>query len=186
MSTPDVPGSNPKNNDQLAMGCWAEHADGSLILVESTEGDRVIYSVFDMGKTPIVEYRDAMPTKGFMDQFSYGKKSPEKWTWHDKTPFPWDKVIKAGARDGQRFASAEDQLNAAERVAESLRLRGQAFKPETQQHRLSRTTERGRAVINTIQDALDANDREEKRLRKALAIAAGTDDETGEFPALGE
>lgn len=172
MSTADVPGSKSFNNDQLSMGCWAEHADGSLILVESTEGDRVIYSVFDMAKTPIVEYRDAMPTNGFNDQFSYGKKSPEKWTWHDKTPFPWDKVIKAGASDGQRFASAADQLNAAERVAESLKLRGQPLKAELVQHRAPRISARGQGVIDTIQDALDANDREKVRLNRMLAAAA--------------
>jgi len=33
MSTNDVPGAKAANNDALAMGCWAEHADGSLILM---------------------------------------------------------------------------------------------------------------------------------------------------------
>ncbi len=124
MSTNDVPGANPVNHDQLAMGCWAEHADGSLIFVESTEGGRVIYLMFDVAKSPPVEYRDAMPEASFKTTFTWGKGSKERWTWHDKTPFPWDRVIKNGFPDGEKSVSADDQLTAAERVAESLRLRG--------------------------------------------------------------
>ena len=50
MSTNDVPGANPANRDELAMGAWAEHADGSLIFVESTEGGTCIYEVFDLSE----------------------------------------------------------------------------------------------------------------------------------------
>lgn len=133
MSTNDVPGARADNGDELAMGCWAEHSDGSMIFVESTEGDRVVYSIFDRSKTPITEYRDAMGEADFKEFFSWsdgnGKKSKkgkvkEPWTWHDKTPFPWDKIVQRGATDGPRFASASDQLSAAERIAESLKLRG--------------------------------------------------------------
>lgn len=135
MSTKDVPGARADNNDELAMGCWAEHSDGSMIFVESAEAGRVVYSIFDRGRDPITEYRDAMDEDDFKEFFSWsdgkgGKRSkkgktPEPWTWHDKTPFPWDKIIGKGARDGMRFASARDQLSAAERVAESLKLRGE-------------------------------------------------------------
>jgi len=124
MSTHDVPGANPDNNDELAMGCWAEHNDGSLIFVESTEGDRVIYSIFDVSRTPPVEYRDAMPQTTFEDRF--GRDSDHgPWTWHDKTAFPWDRVIKAGVPDGVRHAFAGDTIAAAQRVADSLKLRGE-------------------------------------------------------------
>lgn len=128
MSTHDVPGANPANSDELRMGCWAEHDDGSLIFVESTESNRAIYSVFDVSKTPPVEYRDAMPIDSFKKTFTWergktDKKTNEKWLWHDKTPFPWDRVIKQGATDGQRMASAHDVLTAAERVADSLRMK---------------------------------------------------------------
>lgn len=131
MSTNDVPGFDPANRDVLAMGCWAEHEDGSLMFVESVEAGRAIYSMFDMSKTPPIEYRDAMPEDTFKKNFSWkpGSNTPVagvKWTWHDKTLFPWDKVIKAGARDGTRDAFAEHTLTAAERVAESLHLRGAA------------------------------------------------------------
>src|SRR5437868_2055043 len=106
MATTDVPGANPANGDQLKMGCWAEHSDGSLIFVESTEGGRVVYSIFDMSKMPIIEYRDAMPEDTFKKTFSRRDGNllirTINWTWHDKTPFPWDRVIKAGALDGGR------------------------------------------------------------------------------------
>ncbi len=128
MSTNDVPGAKASNGDTLALGSWAEHDDGSLIFVESTEGGRVIYSVFDMSKDPVVEYRDAESEAQFKKSFSWDPSKPktEKWTWHDKTPFPWDRIIKAGVSDGPRFASARDQLTAAERLAQRLKLAGHA------------------------------------------------------------
>src|SRR5262245_2443793 len=121
MSTNDVPGANPANNDELAMGCWAEHDDGSLIFVESTEANRVIYSIFDLAKEPPIEYRDAMPESSFKKTFSWKTGAFEKWTWHDKTPFPWDRIIENGFADGEKPVSADHTLTAAERVAESLR-----------------------------------------------------------------
>ncbi len=137
MSTNDVPGANPRNGDELAMGCWAEHDDGSLIFVESTEVSRVIYSMFDMSKEPPIEYRDAMPEASFKKTFSWDPKSTksEKWVWHDKTPFPWDRIIKNGFPDGGRLASADDVMTAAERVAESLRIRGANIARDRFQHR---------------------------------------------------
>lgn len=87
MSTNDVPGAIENNHDELAMGCWAEHEDGSLLFVESTEGGRVIYSIFNMSVEPIVEYRDAMPLRGFEDLFSWSRKkksvSRRRKKWKD-------------------------------------------------------------------------------------------------------
>lgn len=147
MSTNDVPGANPRNNDELAMGCWAEHDDGSLIFVESTETGRVIYSMFDMAKQPPVEYRDAMPETSFKKTFSWvpdGKKTGtnEKWVWHDKTPFPWDRIIKGGFADGERLPSADHVMSAAERVADSLRLRGARLDSDRHKHRTEETFSR--------------------------------------------
>lgn len=158
MSTYDVPGANPANNDVLACGCWAEHDDGSLIFVESTEVNRVIYSIFDMAKTPPVEYRDAMTEVAFKKCFSWndsgdGEDGKELWVWHDKTPFPWDRVIKAGATDGGRAAFAEQQLNAAERVAESLRLRGAAIAQDIR-HRAERSVRRSATIWDKISRAV--------------------------------
>lgn len=138
MSTNDVPGANPVNADVLAMGCWAEHEDGSLIFVQSVEGGRAIYSMFDLSKDPILEYRDAMSVMSFEKTFSWKPKDKNsiKWTWHDKTPFPWDRVIKAGATDGQKYASASDLLTAAERVANDLQLRAEAVAKHKYEHNL--------------------------------------------------
>lgn len=138
VSSFDVPGSNLANHDVLSTGCWAEHEDGSLIFVEGTEGGAVIYSMFDMSKQPIVEYRDKMPERQFKRAFSWrmdrqpssGGVPLEKWTWHDKTVFPWDKIIQRGFSDGPRLASAVDMITATERVAQSLRLRGRVISKE--------------------------------------------------------
>lgn len=150
MSTNDVPGANPVNSDTLKMGCWAESSDSSLIFVESVENGRVIYSVFDRSKQPIIEYRDAMDEKQFKRYFSKSSKGIT-WTWHDKTPFPWDVVIKEGAKTGGRFSSLGDMIteaqsmletherltgntlitkSAAETVADDLALQGRALTPD--------------------------------------------------------
>src|SRR4051812_22488181 len=115
MATTEVPGFDPANADELRVGVWAEHKDGSLLVVEGTEGGQITYSMFDTSRLPIVEYRDGMPEKDFKEFFSWKstskKKTPVQWTWHDKHEFPWDKIIGKGARDGMRFASARDQLS---------------------------------------------------------------------------
>lgn len=138
------------------MGAWAEHDDGSLIFVENTEGSRVIYSIFDMSKEPPIEYRDAMPETSFKRTFSWDQtnKKSEKWTWHDKTPFPWDRIIKHGFPDGGRLPSAEHVLTAAERVAESLRLRGEAFERDAS-HRTDDSRQRVNTIWNKLNRALD-------------------------------
>ena len=161
MSTHDVPGANPANHDELAMGCWAEHEDGSLILVESTEGNRVIYSIFDLSQRDPIEYRHALPEAAFKDTFTWvkggsGKKTNEKWVWHDKTPFPWDKIIKAGISEGQRPVSADDFLTAAQRVAEHLKLTGASVSRDIN-HRSDQPGQKdtGRVIMDKIGRALN-------------------------------
>lgn len=127
MSTNDVPGSVLANRDVLAMGCWAEHDDGSLVFVESVEGGRVVFSVFDMAVEPKVEYRTALPEDGFKERFSWDPHRDDdddniRWTWHDKTRFPWETVM-ASFPAGEKYVSAHDQETAAQRVARSLDLR---------------------------------------------------------------
>jgi len=165
MSTNDVPGANPKNGDALKVGCWGEHEDGSLILVEGTEGGRVIYSLFAMNTNPITEYRDAMPTWAFNNMFSWNKDTKNiKWTWHDKTQFPWNKVIKKGARDGVRYASAHDQQSAAQMVAEDLRLRGQDYNADMNKHKtddkrkLIGMRDKLKAALDTLDQAIELGD----------------------------
>jgi predicted transcriptional regulator len=157
MSTYDVPGNRPENRDQLAMGCWAEHEDGSLIFVESTEGGRVIYSIFDMEKAPVTEYRDSMAEGAFKKQYSHSKdkKKDELWTWHDKTAFPWDRIIKAGAKDGVRHASADDLLTAAERVRRSREIhRGEPVDHEEVLARVDQLGEKAEGILRRIQKAI--------------------------------
>lgn len=152
MSTHDVPGANPDNNDELGMGCWAEHDDGSMIFVESTEGDRVIYSMFDMLKVPPVEYRDAMPTPAF--EKAFGREADiGPWTWHDKTAFPWDRIIKAGVPDGTRHAFADHQLSAAQRVADSLALRGEQVSRDLG-HRTEQVVKRSGGIFDKLSRAI--------------------------------
>lgn len=119
MSQEDVPGCGVSKHDTLACGVWAEHDDGSLLFVEANEGGRVIYSLFDMDKEPVTEYRDAMATGAFQRQFSFSFSKSDKWIWHNRTPFPWDKIISAGGRDGVRHADVEDTLTEAERIRRS-------------------------------------------------------------------
>ena len=125
MSTADVPGFDKKNNDKLAMGSWAEHEDGSLIFVQATEGGRVIFEMFD----PTMQdqmFRHAMPEKDFKEKFSFksGKSiADQKWTWHDKTVFPWDRVIQSGVKPGVHFRDAVTQISAELKVAEALDLK---------------------------------------------------------------
>ncbi len=176
MSTNDVPGANPSNHDQLGMGNWAEHKDGSLIFVESTEGNRVIYSVFDMSRDPPIEYRDAMPEVNFKKNYTWDPKvSSDKWTWHDKTPFPWDRIIKGGIKDGFRPAAAQHTVNAAQeimesqnrfakeatedrtaaqRVADSLHLEGQEIDRSNIMHRVDQTMSAMSGVLSRLADAI--------------------------------
>lgn len=127
------------------MGCWAEHEDGSLILVESVEGGTVVYSMFDVAQDPPVEFRDAMPEAGFKSRFSYPNVDDEEWTWHDKTPFAWDRIM-ADFPAGQRASSAAAQLSAAARVAASLDLRaGRVRGPQRP----------AREIMQRLRDALD-------------------------------
>lgn len=157
MATSDVPGANAANADTLHAGCWAEHADGSLIYVKGTEGDRVVYEIYDMAMDPPAVYTDAMTRAGFEKQFSYAPtgKSTDKWTWHDKTPFDWDRVIKHVERPRPGFASAHDQLSAAARVAQSLKLKGRAIDEEELTPRTERRHARGRDIAERLHAAID-------------------------------
>lgn len=154
MSTNDVPGYKKENMDVLANGCWAEHEDGSLILVEGVEGGKVVYSIFDMAPEPPLEYRDTMAEHDFKRQFSWqpGVKtvpSNIKWTWHDKTPFPWDRIIDDFS--GQKDVHAVETMTAAQRVADSLKLR--ADKVTAERANFQRPA---RKIMDRLKSAVDA------------------------------
>jgi hypothetical protein len=163
MATHDVPGAKASNNDKLHGQCWAEHEDGSMLFVLSTEDQRVIYELFDLSKTdePVC-YRDAMPIGDFYKAFSWDDKTmiaetngkrfnKEKWLWHDKTPFPWDRVIDNKLlKKGVVAISAQHTLSAAARIAESLKLRREALDTEQFRERMVR----GLSVVSAMKDKL--------------------------------
>lgn len=153
MSTNDVPGAKPQNADVLAMGCWAEADDGSLIFVEAVEAGKVVYSIFDLAQDPPVEYRDAMAEGGFKTVFSWPTDTGDRWTWHDKTLFPWDRIMGEFA-SGPRPASALAQMTAAQRVATSLHLRGSNLARDRVRRTTEQTLERGRSVMDKVKRAI--------------------------------
>ena len=85
------------------------------VFVESTEASKVVFSIFDLAIDPPVEYRDSMIQHVFERVFGYPSDTGQKWTWHDKTPFPWEKIIDH-LPDGPRPASASQQMSTARRV----------------------------------------------------------------------
>lgn len=153
MATHDCPGYGAATNDELKMGCWSEHKDGSLILVEGTENGVVVYSIFDMDKKPIIEYRDSMKETAFKKQFSWGTDAG--WVWHNRTAFPWDRIIDKGGQDGTRHASAVDLMTAAERVRRSRELHtGEPVDLEAVETRMDRLGEKAEAIIKRVQRAI--------------------------------
>lgn len=158
MSTADVPGANPANADKLCAGSWAEHVDGSLLYVKGTENDQVVYELYDLAESPPLYYQDAMREAAFKTAFSYPPvgTSAEKWTWHDKTPFPWSRVMKGFDRPRPTHADVVDQLSAAARIARSLRLRGQRLKPEGVEPMTEKAVPKGgRGIVERVQRAIE-------------------------------
>jgi hypothetical protein len=158
MSTLDVPGANPANADELRAGCWAEAPDGSMLYVKGTENDQVIYELYDLATDPVVYYQDAMRREDFEKAFSRPPTgtASDDWTWRDKSPMPWSKVMKTFDRPRPQHADVVDTLSAAARVAQSLRLRAQRLHPETVAPRAETEAPRpARSILERIQRALD-------------------------------
>jgi hypothetical protein len=128
-------------------------------LVQSTEGGRIVYMMFDTATEPVTEYRDAMPEQGFKKAFSWNPadKDSVKWTWHDKTPFPWERVIRQGAAPGFHFPSADDQLSVAARIAASRHARSMEFDEEGSQHLVEKKLKgkTGKRIIKALQRVID-------------------------------
>lgn len=159
MSTEDVPGMNPQNNDDLHAGCWGEHKDGSLVYVLGTENNTVLFCAFDLsGKKP-VEYRDALPLKAFQEKFTYNVTRPSsiRFTWHDKTLFPWDRVMKY-FNQGVRPVSAKTLIEEANAVKRSRSKGGSGTKT-------GRTSSKDENKSNVPQSRI-ASRREEMPVKK--------------------
>ena len=110
--------------------------------------------MFDLAGEEIVEYRDSMRELGFKKAFSWSdpdKSVDSPWVWHDKTPFPWDRVIEAGAKDGQRHAHADHLISAAERVAQSRKMHRRKFDYDSA---LVKAGSVGRRMVDKIQRAI--------------------------------
>jgi hypothetical protein len=161
MSTQDVPGfddlKSDAKQDELHIGVWGEHSDNSLILVEGVEQGRVVFSIFDMSPTPPMEYRDSLPEKQFKSQFSFNSKSSiikQGWVWHDKTQFPWNKIMD-NFPDGTRYPSADVAVNEAQRIAKIKSLRGAIVKKENYTHMMDQIGKKGRMIVDKIQRAVN-------------------------------
>lgn len=175
MSTMDAPGYGTAISDTLALGCWAEHKDGSLIFVASVENHRVIFEIFDLSAGRVIEYRDAMSEVDFKSKFSVS--SPDKiigpWTWHNRTAFPWDKVIAAGSPAGTRLASAQDVLDhAAEIHASRDRLLNADNKSAAEQVAADLGIQGHELLLNELQDIIRRRvNRPMRRLAREISDA---------------
>jgi hypothetical protein len=158
MSTNDVPGANAANRDALAAGCWAEHADGSLLFVKGNEASQVVYELYDLAQTPPVYYQDAMREEAFKKAFSHPPvgSSAEKWTWHDKTPFPWNRVMTTFDKPRPMHADVHETLSAAARVAQSLRLRAQRLAADDVENQTDKVVEKAKGIMGRLERALAA------------------------------
>jgi hypothetical protein len=159
MATDAVPGADPKNLDTLSVGCWAEDAkQTSLVLVVGHEGGSVVFDLYDLDQQPPLFYRDAMIEEEFKRFFSVPPtgKSDIRWTWHDKTNFPWDRVMKRLSTKAPQHADVEEQLTVAQRVAQKLGLRGRKLAEEDITARSTDRRTRGMAVLEKIADVLGA------------------------------
>lgn len=167
MATTDVPGYNPTNNDKLSRGSWAEHDDGSLIFVKDIdENDRVIFDLYDLANLqhPIF-YPNALALYEFEKTFSYEPKKKKKvnlkWTWHDKTEFPWERVMRVIQSPLPVATNVQDTLTAAAQMAQSLNFR--LSEVLTQDHILKEQglvtrpqTHQSRTILQRLKNALGA------------------------------
>lgn len=162
MATKAVPGADKKNFDSLDVGCWAEDEDaqdpsvvgGSLVFIAGFENGQVVYQMYDLANGMF--YQDAMLKKDFKSFFSVPPigSSKVEWTWHDKTPFPWNRVMKRFTRPAPHHADVIEQLSAAERVAQDLNLRGRELEEQDISHNIDQDRTRGMAIIEAIAEAV--------------------------------
>lgn len=163
MATNDVPGYNPTNSDTLHDRCWAESSeqnDESLIYVMSVENGKVVFIVYDLKPgAPALHFMDSMHEADFKKFFSWDPKSGKqtKWTWHDKTPFPVDRIMRYEQPHGQSPAFASDHMSAAQRVADRLQKRFADVDFDAIRHRAPRTSDGGgfQDFLGKIGRALD-------------------------------
>ena len=157
MSTNDVPGANPVNKDYLDRGAWAEDKDQtSLVHVIGKEAGSVVFQIYDLTEDPIIFYQNAMIESEFKDFFSVPPvgTSDVEWTWHDKTDFPFDKVMKRFSSKTSHHADVQDQMSVAQRIAAKLKIKGKRLTEDDVSAHTDQERGRGLAIIDAIGDAL--------------------------------
>jgi hypothetical protein len=158
MATTAVPGADPRNLDDLSVGCWAEDAKGtSLIHVIGHEGGSVIFQLYDLEQDPPLFYQDAMLEKEFKGFFSVPPigTSEVRWTWHDKTTFDWNRVMKRLSMKTPNYADVEDQLTITQKIAQTLGMRGRRLAQEDVTARSGERRDRVVGIMERIADAIE-------------------------------
>jgi len=157
MSTNAVPGANPVNKEYLDRGAWAEDKDQtSLVHVIGKEAGSIVFQIYDLSEDPIIFYQDAMIESEFKNFFSVPPvgTSDVVWTWHDKTDFPFDRVMKRFSSKASHHADVKDQLSVAQRIAAKLHIKGKRLTEEDVSAQTEQERGRGLAIIDAIGDAL--------------------------------
>ncbi len=157
MSTNDVPGANPVNKDYLDRGAWAEDKDQtSLVHVIGKEAGSVVFQLYDLDENPIIFYQNAMIESEFKDFFSVPPvgTSEVEWTWHDKTDFPFDRVMKRFSSKASYHADVQEQMSAAKRINAKLKMKAQRLTEADVSAQMDQERGRGLAIIDAIGNAL--------------------------------
>jgi hypothetical protein len=156
MATQAVPGADPRNLDDLSVGCWAEAKDGSLLHVIGHEGGSVVFQLYDLDEDPPFYYQDAMLEADFKQEFSVPPIGTSRvpWTWHDKTDFPWDRVMKRFSGKAPQYADVEDHLSIAAKIGRKLGMRGRRMAKEDLAARSGEGRDRGMRIIERLADAI--------------------------------
>lgn len=157
MSTNAVPGANPKNRDYLERGAWAEDKDQtSLVHVIGREDGSIVFQIYDLSEDPIIFYQNALIESEFKTFFSVPPvgTSDVTWTWHDKTDFPFDRVMKRFSSKASYHADVKDQLSVAQRIAAALHIKGKRLTKEDVSAQVEREHNRGMAIIDVVTEAL--------------------------------
>lgn len=112
--------ASPAALERAGVGCWAEHRDGSMAVVEALLNGQVHYLVIDRTGRAIIERWGRIPLARFRRECAPGGLLADGWAWHD-SPFPAERAYKP-LRDPRRPSDT-----AAGRVADRAHAIGLAL-----------------------------------------------------------